>query len=599
MGAVETHVEKKTQIEPPHVVRLGLLAGGVAALLATGEQLLVRALWGAPSLPELLGNRVARLFPPSLFETFVGVLGSNAKHLLFYGMVTGQGLVLAAIGAGYVGARRRLARDRWGAAPRWEEALGLCAGLWLLAGLVVMPLAGAGVFGSGLAAGTDAALSALGAAVIYALSYVGIQRVMVMRQGRAAALNVDGPLDPARRLVLKRLAIGAGVVVGGAALWEALRYGWAAFNGAPQLNLSADLPSRIFPPPAPNYGPWTAVGGQTPEVTSVADFYIVSKNLYSDPSPAAATWKLDLSGLVQAPFTLTYDQLRALPSVVQDTTMECISNRVGGNLMSTARFRGVPLKDLLDRAGVRTGATKVTYAAVDGYTDSIHISKAFDEHVLLVYEMNGAPLPSEHGGPVRLLVPGIYGMKSCKWITGIDVIAGDFLGYWEQQGWDDLARIQTTARIDVPGAGDHLPARPTLIAGIAFAGDRGISRVDVSTDAGATWREATLKRPLSNLTWVLWELAWSPQPGNYTIVARAYDGQGYGQTTAVAPPAPSGATGLDAIAVSVGGSGQASSGGGRPAAVVRQEPGRSVMGAMVAALVAEYRGTPRYHTLEQ
>jgi DMSO/TMAO reductase YedYZ molybdopterin-dependent catalytic subunit len=577
MGAVETPPEEKAQLQPSQPTWPGLLAGGIGALLATGEMLLVRAIWGVPSLPELVGNRVAQLLPPGLFETFLGVFGSNAKHLLFYGMVVGQALLLTIIGAGYGAARRHLTQNRWGTVPRWEEAVVLSLVLWYLAGLVVVPLAGGGIFGSGLSAGIGMATTTLlGAAVVYAISYVGIQRwwggrVPTLRAVAPAStlhqdaaktaadwrsgmmkVDVSGPASPERRLVLKRLAIGAGVVIAGAALWEALSYGWAAFTGMPRLHLSADLPSRIFPPPVPRYGPWTPVHGQTPEITSIPDFYIVSKNLYSDPSPAAATWKLDLSGLVQSPLTLTYDQLRALPSVTQYTTMECISNRIGGNLMSTALFRGVPLRDLLDRAGVRTGATRVTYTAVDGYSDSIHLSKAFDEYVLLAYEMNGVPLPSEHGGPVRLLVPGIYGMKSCKWITSINVIAGDFLGYWEQQGWDDLAVIHTTARIDVPGAGDHLPAHPTFIAGIAFAGDRGISRVDVSIDAGATWRQAVLKRPLSNLTWVLWEISWDPQPGAYTIVARAYDGQGYGQVVAMAPPAPSGATGLHAIRVSAG-----------------------------------------------
>jgi len=553
MGAIETQSsEEAGVVVTPRPARLGLVAGGVAGLVATGAMLLVRALWGVPSLPELLGNRVARLLPPNLFETFLGVFQSNAKHLLFYGMIAGQVLLLIAIGSGYAAARQRLTRGRWGIAPRWEETLGLCIALWLLVGLVIVPLAGDGVFGSGLATGASTLMaSLLSVAAIYAISYVAVQHWMVEGGGTRAA-GMAGPINPERRLLLKRLAIGAGVVVGGLALWEALNYGWTAFSGTPQLHLSADLSRRIFPPPMPNYGPWTPVSGQTPEITANADFYIVSKNLYSDPSPAAATWKLTISGLVAMPFSLTYAELRALPGVSQYTTLECISNRVGGNLMSDALFRGVPLRDLLDRAGVRTGATKVTYAAVDGYSESIHLSKAMDEHVLLAYEMNGVPLPSEHGGPVRLLVPGIYGMKSCKWITSIEVIAGDYLGFWEQQGWDDLAIVRTTSRIDVPGTGDHLPARPTYIAGVAFAGDRGISQVDVSTDAGATWHEAILKRPLSNLTWVLWELPWNPQPGSYTIVVRAIDGQGYPQTTTVAPPAPSGATGLHAIVVSVG-----------------------------------------------
>jgi hypothetical protein len=164
--------------------------------------------------------------------------------------------------------------------------------------------------------------------------------------------------------------------------------------------------------------------------------------------------------------------------------------------------------------------------------------------------MNGVPLPQGHGFPARLLVPGIYGMKHVKWITRIEVVNTDFQGYWQQRGWSDPAPIRLTSRIDTPLIGSTLPAnKPTYIAGVAFSGNKGISEVDVSLDAGQSWQRATLKRPLSALTWVLWELPWQPAPGTYTIVVRAIDLEGNVQDPHVEPPLPDGSSGYHTIEV--------------------------------------------------
>ncbi len=241
-----------------------------------------------------------------------------------------------------------------------------------------------------------------------------------------------------------------------------------------------------------------------------------------------------------------------MPTQQQYESMECISNDVGGSYMSNALWEGVRLADLLQKAGVKPGATKIVLHAYDDYADSIHLSKALEPTTLVAVRMNGVTLPDGHGFPARVLVPGIYGMKHVKWLTGIEVVNYDFQGYWQQRGWSDPAPVLLTSRIDTPLDGSTAHAhRTTYVAGVAFSGNRGISEVDVSLDGGKNWQIATLKRPLSQLTWVLWEIAWTPQPGNYTIVVRAVDMQGNVQDPRESSTLPDGATGYHSISVSV------------------------------------------------
>jgi hypothetical protein len=169
---------------------------------------------------------------------------------------------------------------------------------------------------------------------------------------------------------------------------------------------------------------------------------------------------------------------------------------------------------------------------------------------VLVYEMNGAPLTQKHGYPARLLVPGIYGMKNCKWITQVELVNYDYKGYWESQGWSDTALYQTLSRIDYPDT-NRIPAQPIYIGGVAFAGDRGIKRVEVSTDGGKSWADAQLRPPMGKYTWTLWTYPWLPKQGTFTLQVRATDGKGQVQTAERADTFPDGATGYHTIQVRV------------------------------------------------
>jgi hypothetical protein len=257
-------------------------------------------------------------------------------------------------------------------------------------------------------------------------------------------------------------------------------------------------------------------------------------------------------GNVEHPFTLSYDQLLDLDAIEQVRTLECISNPVGGDLISTAVWTGVRMRDLLARAQPKASSYDVVLTSVDGYQDSFPIAKAMEPDTFLAYLMNGKTLPQEHGYPVRALVPNIYGMKNVKWLTEIKVETFDFKGYWQEQGWDDTATVNTNARIDVPGSTVRWSGGEVSIAGIAFAGSRGIQKVEVSLDQGKTWSDATLETPAGPITWVRWVVRWTPAgPGPATLWARATDGRGDVQTPVLREPYPDGATGYDRVNLSV------------------------------------------------
>ena len=334
--------------------------------------------------------------------------------------------------------------------------------------------------------------------------------------------------SPERREALRRLGLGvAALPLAGAVLEQAL--------AAPLV-------------------PWNTISGLTPLVTSQQQLYYVSKNIsFFDPAIAGSSYRLQVGGMVDRPLTLTLENLQALPAVSEYVTLSCISNPVGGNLIGNVLWKGVRLTELLKRAGIQPGATWMDTRAQDGYFESIPLAAVLRSDVILAYAINGQPLIREHGYPVRLLIPGRYGMKQPKWITEITLSKGPQpgIGYWEERGWSKNAITRTLSRIDVPQAGARLKAgSPTWIAGIAWAGGRHIDAVQVSTDNGRTWQGAAVRPPLSPTSWVQWALAWTPQAGAHTLVVRAV-AEGKLQSEAPEQPLPDGASGWMAVPVQV------------------------------------------------
>jgi hypothetical protein len=286
-------------------------------------------------------------------------------------------------------------------------------------------------------------------------------------------------------------------------------------------------------------------------VTSPKDFYLVSKNLL-DPEIDANSWRLQVNGLVDHPLTLRYADVLALPAEDYYQTLECISNEVGGPLMSNGRWTGVRLSEVLRRAGVQAPARQLHFTCADGYSENMTLAQAMLPTTFLVYKLGGQPLPTKHGYPLRVLTAGTYGMKNPKWLTGIEAVATGAVGFWEQQGWNPDAPVQTMSRIDSPQAGT-VSAGSVAIGGVAFAGDRGIQRVELSLDGGQTWQATDLLPPLSPLTWVFWRTAATLQPGVTDLVVRATDGTGRLQTDQQTDTFPSGASGYHRIRLQVRG----------------------------------------------
>lgn len=299
-------------------------------------------------------------------------------------------------------------------------------------------------------------------------------------------------------------------------------------------------------------GLWKSLTGLSTEVTPVGRFYTVSKNVF-DPSLDARIWKVEIKGRVERPGSLTLDELKRLPAVTKPHTLMCISNEVGGELISNAEWKGVPLRLILERAGIKPGSTELILRARDGYSDSFPLAAALAEGTILAYEMNGRPLERQHGFPARVLVMGIYGMKNVKWLSELEVADYDYKGYWEVRGWSDEAIYKTFSRIDVPAPGSSLRrGERHWIAGVAFAGDRGVTAVEVSVDGGKAWQPAQVKPALGPHTWVLWAYAWTPEAAGATsLVVRAVDGTGAVQPPGPRPPLPDGAEGYHIVPVKI------------------------------------------------
>jgi DMSO/TMAO reductase YedYZ molybdopterin-dependent catalytic subunit len=289
--------------------------------------------------------------------------------------------------------------------------------------------------------------------------------------------------------------------------------------------------------------------GTRPEVTSSSAFYRIDIDTLP-PVIEEDSWALEVSGLFDRPRRLTLSDLLAFPAVTQPVTLSCISNPVGGDLIGTSNWTGVPLRVVLDALGLRPEAHALAIKAADGFYETVTPTDMLDPRTLLVYGMNGKTLPVEHGFPLRIYIPNRYGMKQPKWIVSMEALGHPGSGYWEDRGWSTEARPHIVSVIDTVAA-DRIQNGKVPIGGIAWAGDRGIQKVEVQMDTGP-WMEARLRTPpLGPLTWVLWRYDWSPVRGRHVFRVRATDGAGTLQSAVAKGTYPDGATGFHSVAVTI------------------------------------------------
>jgi DMSO/TMAO reductase YedYZ molybdopterin-dependent catalytic subunit len=515
----------------------GLVAGLVAGIVMTTGMLLLAALGVATPL-VIIGDRLSVFIPPGPFLSLMGKVGgyNHLKQLGVGSTMAGQ-LLVAAIGGMVFGFLAR--RNPMRAAAMWTMSI------FVLLPAVVFAIALWPVLGTSYV-GLPIDLARLVTLVGFALCVFFFERTLVLgfqflAAQKSGKLGMSSPSEAGRdyefspdigRRAFVVGAIGVAVAGGGIALGRKL-YRAAAFS----------------------YDGTQYKGGIVEPITPNELFYCVTKNVI-DPTVDADLWHLEVNGLVQNRATWRFQDLAGLPTIEQETTLMCISNGLDAGLISNARWKGIPLADLLERVAPFANAARVRFHGVDNYTDTISLEKAMEPTTLLALEMNGVPLPHRHGYPLRVIVPGYFGEKHVKWLTRIEVTDADAKGFYETQGWGPDFTTPTRSRIDVPDYDSRLSIgklqQPIEVKGVAYGGDRGISRVELSFDDGKSWSDAEIYYSGGELAWSLWKTKWNPEAaGDYALIVRATDGEGDVQEFEEDRGWFSGVTGLHRIVVHI------------------------------------------------
>ena len=553
-------------------------AGFLAATIMMAVQFIWRLGWSrdgaVQAFPEFVVAAVARLTPLAIFGAATENYGSLAKKAL---LVT---VVLAIGGVGMWGGRAAgVLSARTGLTFGGRLAAGaiVAAALGLSTLVIVMPLAGLGLFARESAYTTDILIQLVFTFGIYALAWAGFT-VEAFEPAPDFTREQVG-----RRALLLDAATVVGLLAAGGAIWRVLNPRMPKMSNAAAQQAVDDIVATQragqgyeLPTAVPTETPRASAmltsdlvmqeidpialfqqlddeGIITPVLTATPDFYHVSKNLI-DPTVSADGWTLRITGLVEKELEFTHEQLMERATLQRITTLCCVSNQLNGDLISTAQWSGIPLADLLNEAGIQDGTVDLKFHAADGYEDSISIDIGLRESNILVVGMNGEPLPDDHGFPARLIIPNIYGMKNVKWLDTIEAVDHDFKGYWQQSGWSDTAVAQIWGRIDYPAHQQTIPPGPRYLAGVAAAGARDVSRVEISLDDTKSWTDAILEPALNPpFTWMRWALPVDLPEGEYQMRMRVTDGEGTVMQKMELSPLPAGATGWPRRTVKVRG----------------------------------------------
>ncbi|MDQ3524196.1 MAG: molybdopterin-dependent oxidoreductase [Chloroflexota bacterium] len=554
----------------PNVI-VGVLAGAVAAIVTALTMALSRDWLGISPPPESVPDRIAWLLEVESFFDLFGTYGGY-NGLKQFGIMSGLrglftvGIIVGVVYALVIESRYSRRSPRWffGASrPAWLFIIGAVLAVWVGFVIFLWPVLPANFIGLPYSTARIVSIAALLLwYVVFAGTVMLVYRTTTSRLARSQAVSArdDGAVDtnnteevtiatPASNAEasISRTLSRRGVL--NAAVGAALVY--------PLYELMKD-----FYNDATFFYDGTAYSGTGIQpITPTDQFYTVTKNVV-DPDVNRDLWRLELRGAIDNDITMSFSDLQNHEQVEQETTLMCISNRIGAGLFSNAVWRGVRLRDVLESAGVHDDVYELKLTGADAYVDTFSMEQAFDEHTLIVYQINGEPLPRIHGYPVRMIVPGLYGEKSVKWVTRIDVVTEDKEGFYEAQGWGPDFVPPTRSDIFAPrtaGAAqsaifrEPIPVGSTVeIKGRAFAGDRGIESVEVTTDGGDTFEPATIYYPGTDLTWSLWRHTWTPEePGEYRVYSRAVDGTGEPQPAEPRGIVPQGAKGYNIVTATV------------------------------------------------
>lgn len=552
-------MQTETTYQTSTSLRTGLWLGALTSVAVIAVLYAGSALAGLPFVPFDIFDWMARVLPGGLIsfviQTMVALIGflnlgetssvaKTIEQLIAILQLVAGGAVFGAVLAA-AGRRNR------GALPLY----GLMGGLVLLAATLAIK--------SSLGFEDSNPMAAVLWLALVFLLWGWLLGVWLQLAGPALAGDAHAALN--RRQFLN-LAWGGSLVTGVAALGLGRLFG----GGPTTTSLPTDTPAAALPGNDDPYGaaltngpaaspspealaarPAKAIGTRD-ELTHIDDFYRIDINTL----PARIngdSWRLQISGLVNTPLELSLQDLAALPATTQILTMQCVSNPVGGDLTGTTRWSGPRLKDVLALAGgLETRARTLKVEAADGFFEYVSLADIEDDRTLLVYLMNGEPLPTEHGFPLRVYIPNRYGMKQPKWITRMEAVDADTkAGYWVVRGWDEEAYAKATSVIDTIYVDSTTTPATVQVGGIAWAGERGISKVEVQVD-DAEWAEATLiNPPLSPLAWVQWRYDWPYAAGEHIFKVRSYETDGSMQVTDLGSARPSGATGVHARKVNL------------------------------------------------
>ena len=510
-------------------VGLRMGAGVAAAAVALGVVQLTAAFFSpAADARTAVGTAVINVTPGPVKEWAILTFGTADKLFLSVAVI----VVVAAIAA---------------TAAIWERSRVPVGTLAFVAAAVIGSVAVLTRPGAGP---VDIIPTVLGAAC-------GIATLRLLTSGRIsegtatgdAAGATDADVDPGRRLSLATLGfVGLGLLGGVAGTVITRR-----LNSVSGDRDSFALPSA--PPPSPVPSDVTPSGVTLPSfITPNGDFYRIDTAL-SVPQLSRADFRLRIHGMVDREVTYTFDDLKKFEPIEKIVTLTCVSNPVGGNLISNATWTGYRVADLLRASGIHADADMVLSTSIDGFTAGTPVEALTDgREAMLAIGMNGVPLPVEHGYPARLVVPGLYGYVSAtKWVVDLELTRFDRVkAYWSKLGWSERGPIKTESRIDVPRDGQKVGKGPVTFGGVAWAQNRGVKAVEVRIDDGP-WQPAQLGAAYSGDTWRLWSFPYTAtQGGFHTITVRATDNTGAVQTEDEAPPAPDGATGWHTVSFEVG-----------------------------------------------